>query len=135
MAIISLNNTQLLLIERDLNGLEILMPMQIFTIAGKIDDQIKFPKLETNEKYKVICKIIKKIDRAMYTILPNEYYDLINIEKKGIENKEAEVMKQRLVNVLCKNVDIPVLTEYDETKFIEIVVNSITQAMIKGNYL
>ena len=135
MGIISLNNTQLLLIERDLNGLEILMPMQIFTIAGKIDDQIRFPKLETEEKYKVICKIIKKIDRAMYNVLPNEYYDLINIENKGIENKEAEVIKQRLVDVLSKYIDIPVLTEHDETKFIEIVAKEITQAMIKGNYL
>ncbi len=135
MGIISLNNTQLLLIERDLNGLEILMPMQIFTIAGKIDDQIRFPKLETEEKYKVICKIIKKIDRAMYNVLPNEYYDLINIENKGIENKEAEVIKQRLVDVLRKYIDIPVLTEHDETKFIEIVAKEITQAMIKGNYL
>jgi len=135
MGIISLNNTQLLLIERDLNGLEILMPMQIFTIAGKIDDQIRFPKLETEEKYKVICKIIKKIDRAMYNVLPNEYYDLINIENKGIENKEAEVIKQRLVDVLSKYIDIPVLTEHDETKFIEIVVKEITQAMMKGNYL
>lgn len=132
---ISLTNTQLKLIERDLTGLEILMPIQIFTIANKIDSQIKFPKLEINEIYKVMCKIIKKVDRAMYGVIPNEYYDLINYEKKGINNKDAEVIKQRLINILIEKVDIPVLTEHDEKKFIEIVVGTITNAMIKGNYL
>ncbi len=135
MAGISLNNTQLKLIERDLTGLEILMPIQIFTIAENINNKVIFPTLETDSKYKVMCKIIKKIDRLMYAIVPNEYYELINTEKKGINNNEAEVIKQRLVTILIKLIDIPVLTEQDEKKFIEIVVGTITTAMIQGNHL
>lgn len=135
MSGISLSTTQLALLDREMNGLEILMPMQIFSIANEIEAQIRLPKLITNDRYKVICKIIKKIDRAMYQCLPNEYYELINHEDKGIKIQEAEIIQQRLIKIITNNVPIPILTEYDEEKFIHIVINKVTDAMIEGNKL
>lgn len=135
MPCISLSKTQLALLDRDMNGLEILFPIQIFIIADEIESKIRLPKLPVNERYKVICKIIKRIDRAMYQCLPNEYYELINTEKKGIRINEAEVIRQRLTAVLVENSHIPILTEYDEEKFIRIIVDRITEAMLEGNKL
>lgn len=135
MPSITLSTTQLTLLDREMNGLEILMPIQIFIIADEIESKIRLPKLPTNDRYKVICKVIKKIDRAMYQFLPNEYYELINSVEKGIKIQEAEVIRQRLTSVLVSNVKIPILTEYDEEQFIKIVVNRITDAMIEGNKL
>lgn len=135
MPCISLSKTQLALLDRDMNGLEILFPIQIFIIADEIESKIRLPKLPVNERYKVICKIIKRIDRAMYQCLPNEYYELINTEKKGIRINEAEVIRQRLTAVLVESSHIPILTEYDEEKFIRIIVDRITEAMLEGNKL
>lgn len=135
MPCISLSKTQLALLDRDMNGLEILFPIQIFIIADEIESKIRLPKLPVNERYKVICKIIKRIDRAMYQCLPNEYYELINTEKKGIRINEAEVIRQRLTAVLVDSSHIPILTEYDEEKFIRIIVDRITEAMLEGNKL
>jgi hypothetical protein len=135
MPCITLSTTQLALLDREMNGLEILMPIQIFTIADEVESKIRLPKLPTNERYRVICKIIKKIDRAMYQCVPNEYYELINFENKGIKIQEAEVIRQRLTQNLVCNVQIPILTEYDEEQFIKIVVDRITDAMVEGKKL
>jgi len=132
---ITLSTTQLALLDRDMNGLEILMPIQIFSIADEIESQIRLPKLPTNERYKVICKIIKRIDRVMYQFLPNEYYELINFEDKGIKIQEAEIIRQRLVNSVIEKMPIPILTEFDEEKLIQIVVNKITESMTEGKKL
>ena len=67
--------------------------------------------------------------------MPNEYYELINTEKKGIRINEAEVIRQRLTAVLVESSHIPILTEYDEEKFIRIIVDRITEAMLEGNKL
>jgi len=135
MPSISLSKTQLALLDRDMNGLEILFPIQIFSIADEIESKIRLPKLPTNERYKVICKIIKRIDRAMYQYIPNEYYELINTEKKGIKIQEVEVIRQRLSAVLIESSHIPILTEYDEEQFIKIIVDRITEAMLEGRKL
>ncbi|MGB5989061.1 MAG: hypothetical protein WBG43_04925 [Marinifilaceae bacterium] len=135
MPSISLSKTQLALLDRDMNGLEILFPIQIFSIADEIESKIRLPKLPTNERYKVICKIIKRIDRAMYQYIPNEYYELINTEKKGIKIQEVEVIRQRLSAVLIESSHIPILTEYDEEQFIKIIVDRVTEAMLEGRKL
>ena len=135
MPSISLSTTQLALLDREMNGLEILRPIQIFTMADEIEEKIRLPKLPANERYKVICKIIKKVDRSMYQCLPNEYYELINSEKKGIKPQEAEVIRQRLTKCLTHSLSIPILTEYDEEQFFSIVTNRITEAMVEGNIL
>lgn len=135
MPSISLSTTQLALLDRDMNGLEILRPIQIFSIADEIEEKIRLPKLPTNERYKVICKIIKKVDRAMYQCLPNEYYELINHENKGIKIQEAEVMKQRLTKCIMHSVSVPILTEYDEEQFFSIITTRITEAMVEGRRL
>lgn len=135
MPSISLSTTQLALLDRDMNGLEILLPIQIFSIADEIEAKIRLPKLPTNERYKVICKIIKKVDRAMYQCLPNEYYDLINIKDKGIKIQEAEVIRQRLIKCLVNAIAIPIITEYDEEQFLSIIANRISEAMVEGRKL
>ena len=135
MPSISLSTTQLALLDREMNGLEILRPIQIFTMADEIEEKIRLPKLPTKERYKVICKIIKKVDRAMYQCLPNEYYELINTADKGIKVQEAEIIRQRLTKCLTHSLSIPILTEYDEEQFFSIVTNKITEAMVEGNIL
>jgi len=135
MPSITLSTTQLALLDRDMNGLEILMPIQIFSIADEIESQIRLPKLPKDERYKVICKIIKRIDRAMYQFLPNEYYELINFEDKGIKIQEAEIIRQRLVSNVIEKMPIPILTEFDEEKLIQIVVNKVTESMVEGKKL
>ena len=135
MAIITLNNTQLTLIERDLNGLEVLNPSQIFTIASQIEKKITLPQIDVEDNYRVICKIIKKIDRNLYKILPNEYYLLINNKNKGITEKETHLIQERLSEILQKKIQIPFLSKNDEQIFIEFVVISITKAMQVGNKL
>ena len=132
---ITLSTTQLALLDRDMNGLEILMPVQIFSIADEIESQIRLPKLPKDERYKVICKIIKRIDRVMYQFLPNEYYELINFEDKGIKIQEAEIIRQRLVSNVIEKIPIPILTEFDEEKLIQIVVNKVTESMVEGKKL
>lgn len=132
---ISLTTNQLAILDREMIGLEILMPIQIFTIADEIEAQIRLPKLPTEERYKVICKIIKKIDRTMYQYIPNEYYTLINHKDKGIKAQEAEILRQRLIKTVINNMPIPILTEFDEEKLITIVINKVTSAMIEGNKL
>ena len=75
---------------------------------------------------------IPVVDRQLYRLLPNEYYELVKDASDGISKEEAVKIEERLTPLINNVVNIPILTEKQEEKLIGLVLSLIINAMIKG---
>ena len=73
------------------------------------------------------------MDKQLYQLLPNEYYELVKSTTDGISKKEAELIEERLTPIINNVVNIPVLTERQEGKLISLVLGLIVNAMVKDH--
>lgn len=108
---------------------------EIQVLAQKVNERINLPLLSEEKEQIVMFKIIKFMDRALYKLLPNEYYQLIKDATDGISPDEAKLIIRRLTPLINNVINIPVLTEKHEAKVIELLLSLIVNAMVKGNRL
>jgi hypothetical protein len=111
---------------------EMLTDAEVLAIASKLNRVVNVPLLKEASELVVFSKIVRRIDRALYKALPNEYYELVRNVSDGISPAEAQVLEERLTPAINKVVDIPFLTERMEAKLIGFVVGIIVNAMVKG---
>ena len=111
---------------------EMLTEALVLVLAQKVNEKVNIPFLSESKELKVFFKIIRWIDKELYKILPNEYYELIHDSTDGISEEEAENLRTRLVPLINKVIDIPILPEGVEAFIIDFVLNLIIKAMIKG---
>lgn len=133
MTTISLTKEQLVQIEKDMDKkVDMLSDSQINALARKVNEIINLPFLSKEKEMIVMAKLVKWVDRELYQLLPNEYYELINTSTDGISMEEATNIEKRITLLLNRIVNIPILTEDQEEKLISLVVGLIINAMIKG---
>lgn len=133
MATQTLDKASLAQMDSDMNKKsEMLTDEQVNAIAQKVNEAVNLPLLNENAEFKVFAKIVRLIDRKIYEILPNEYYELINDSSNGISEEEAAKMEERLTTLLNEKVDIPFINEKKEQILIGIVVGQIVRAMVNG---
>jgi ABC-type uncharacterized transport system substrate-binding protein len=72
------------------------------------------------------------LDRLLYRILPNEYYELVKDASDGISEEEADKIIERATPMINNVVNIPVLTEEQESTLIDLVPSLVIKAMVKG---
>lgn len=111
---------------------EMLTDAQILALANKVNAVINLPILSEEKELIVFCKLIRKVDQAIYQLLPNEYYDMVHNASDGISASDAERMRKRLVPLINKAVDIPFLTEEMEAFVIDLILKVIVDALVKG---
>lgn len=114
---------------------ELLDEDEVVRIANKLNGKINLPFLDEEKEFRVFVKIIRLLDRALYALLPNEYYELIRDATDGIDDKEAERIKKRVTPLINRRVNIPVLSERKEKVLIELVLDIIIGAMRKNEAL
>lgn len=133
MSEITLTSNQLKQIEKDMNEqVDMLTVSEVNALAKKVNLSINLPLLGEEKEFIVYVKIIKWIDKKLYQLLPNEYYELVNNTADGISKKEARQIEERLTPLINNVVNIPVLTEKQEGKLIGLILGLIIKAMVKG---
>ena len=133
MAEITLTKKQLEKIMKDVDEkVEMLTNAEINAIAQKVNKAINLPFLNEEKEFIVFGKLIKLVDRQLYKLLPNEYYELIQDATDGISREEAIKIEERLTPLINNVVNIPILTEKQEEKLIGLVLSLIINAMVKG---
>jgi len=108
---------------------------EINALAQKVNKKINLPFLSEEKELIVFAKLIKWIDRELYKILPNEYYDLIHDVSDGLTSQEATDFEIRLTPLINNAINIPILSEKLEAKLISLVLSGIMGAMVKGSKL
>jgi len=133
MSEIKLTQSQLAKIKRDMNEqVEMLTDAEVNALAEKVNAAINLPFLKEEKEYVVFVKVIKWVDRKLYELLPNEYYELVKNSTDGISKEEAIQIEERLTPLINNVVNVPVLTERQEAKLIGLILGLIIKAMIKG---
>lgn len=128
----TLTKKNLVQIEKDMDRVEMLTDAEVNALAQKVNTAINLPILNEEKEFVIFAKIIKWIDRKLYEILPNEYYELINDATDGISREEAAALEDRLTPIINKAIDIPIISEKQEEKLISLVLGIIINAMVKG---
>ena len=114
---------------------EMLTDAEINALAQKVNKKINLPFLSEEKELVVFAKLIKWIDRELYKILPNEYYELIHDASDGLTSQEATDLEIRLTPLINNAINIPILSEKLEGKLISLVLSGIMGAMVKGSKL
>ena len=114
---------------------EMLTDAEINALAQKVNKKINLPFLSEEKELIVFAKLIKWIDRELYKILPNEYYELIHDVSDGLTSQEATDLEIRLTPLINNAINIPILSEKLEAKLISLVLSGIMGAMVKGSKL
>lgn len=136
MSEITLTQVQLDQIKNDINEqVEMLTDAEVNALAQKVNNAINFPFLNEEKEFVVFAKVIKWVDKQLYKLLPNEYYELVKDATDGISKDEAIKIEERLTPLINNVINIPVLSENQEAKLISLVLSWIIKAMIKGNKL
>jgi len=111
---------------------EMLTDAEVNALAIKVNNAINLPLIGEKKELKVFVKIIKWVDKQLYKLLPNEYYELVKDATDGITKEEALVIEERLTPLINEKINIPVLSEKMEAKLIGLVLGLIMNAMVKG---
>jgi hypothetical protein len=122
-------------IKEDAEGKYLLTNAQVELIAKKVSETFKIPFLKGEAYTIVIAKIIRKVDAALYKILPNEIYDFINSLNDGFSDEEIETVKRRIIELVNRLIDIPFLSEDMEAMLIKMILDIIIDCLRKGKIL
>jgi ribosomal protein S13 len=133
MSTLTLDKQSLERMDADMNKkAEMLTDEQVNAIAQMVNNAVNLPLLGEKAEFVVFAKIVRMLDRKLYEVLPNEYYELINDASNGISEEEAAKMEERLTNLLNEKVNIPFISERKEAILIGIVIGQVVRAMVNG---
>jgi hypothetical protein len=105
---------------------------EVNALAETVNKAVNLPFIGEEKEFIVMVKLIKWIDSQLYSLLPNEYYELVHNAHDGISREEAIQIGNRVAPLINKIVDIPIVSEAIEGYIINMVVQLIVNAMIKG---
>ncbi len=133
MSEIKLTKEQLSQIKQDMyENVSMLNDAEVNALAIKVNQAINLPFLSEKKEFVVFVKVIKWIDKKLYQLLPNEYYELVKDTHDGITKEEATKIEERITPLINNVVNIPILTERQEAKLISLILGLIINAMVKG---
>ncbi len=119
-------------IRKDAAGSSMLTDGQVNAIATKLNKVVNIPILGERLEQKVFAKLVRLVDKKVYELVPNEYYELIKDVHDGISDEDAAKLEERLTPLINDKVNIPILSERMEAKVIAIVLGFIVNAMRKN---
>jgi len=129
---VKLSTTAYKKVEEDADGMQMLTKAEAEAIASKLNKVINLPILKEEAEQIILVKIVKRIDRFLYDVLPNEIYEMIRVASDGISEKDALILEQNLPPLANKYIDLPFLTEEMEEAVYRIVIGLLVRAMQKG---
>ncbi|UCD38768.1 MAG: hypothetical protein JSW54_04620 [Fidelibacterota bacterium] len=133
-ATIVLTDEQRRKVLEDADGkVEMLSPEEVEDLATKLNRAIDIPLVKLEKKEQIIfVKLVKQIDRFIYKVLPNEIYELIKRSTDGIDKADAELIKERLIEIVDSHVNIPLVKKEKEKEIFTFVIGLICDALLAG---
>lgn len=104
---------------------------EIKVLVQKLNKKIDLPLVSEVGEERILTKIVTKIDNYLSENLPDEFYDLLRDSEKGISDKEAKELIDRLSKIANKQIDIPYLPEAGEGIAIKLVIKIIVESARK----
>lgn len=114
---------------------ELMRDEEIGLIAAAVNRRIDAPFLNEAQEGRILFKVIKRIDQFLWQVLPDELYELYRTAVDGLDGNDADMLKERLVTIINKYVDLPFLSEETEKKLFEFVLGIVCDAIRKGRNL
>ncbi len=105
---------------------------EVLDLAKRLNKKINVPLVDESGEEKILVKIILKIDTFLYDHLPNEFYDLVRDQDKGIDETEAKRLVRRLTKLASEKIDIPYLPEVAERIAIKFIIGLVVKAARKA---
>jgi hypothetical protein len=78
---------------------------------------------------------LSAVDSALEEVLPPPFQELMRDPSRGIDKDQAREFSDRLAEAVNRKIDLPYLTEDQETQMLMIVINPIVKAMTHGKSL
>ncbi|MFA8435900.1 MAG: hypothetical protein ACEPOZ_15390 [Marinifilaceae bacterium] len=114
---------------------QLLTDGQVRAIAQRLNEKINLPILKEGAELKIFIKVVRKIDRLLYNLLPNEIYELVHDATDGIDHEELQEIKRRIIPLINKAINLPFISERREAKLIGMVLDIIFTALEKEHKL
>jgi len=108
---------------------------EIQNIANHLNKTFNIPFINEGKEFVVFCKLVHWVDTFLYSVLPNEFYELIRNCEDGITEDEAYLIIERVTPLINKAINIPILNESAEKAIISVILRIIINALLKGNKL
>lgn len=107
-------------------------------LIDKVNERVNLPLLGERGEKRVFTHAIKKVLERLEEELPKEFIQLIDDVSDGfLPSEEAEMQKSMnsVIDFLNKKVNVPFMSEKKERQLFTIVVETLFDAMKKGNKL
>lgn len=102
---------------------------QIRKIATLVNNLVDVPIVPEFMEQQVFEAAVTLIDRQLDQLLPAGLKEFLNDASKMLDDAHTGDLANRLVAILEKNVDIPLLNDEQEQKIFKIVIDLIIRAM------
>ena len=130
MTVITLTEDQRNQVKSDMDvQIEMLTDTEVETLASRLNEKVDIPFMNEGTENTVLVKLVRKVDRLLYSSLPNELYGLVKNTRDGISDEEAEELESVLGTRLNKKIDILYIPEWIEQKVFETLIGLIVTAM------
>jgi hypothetical protein len=106
---------------------------EITALANKINAKKDIWFIDEKAEFRIIFKIIMKVDNFLYNNLPNELYDLLRETDKGISEEDVVELTARLIELANKKIDIPYLPEVIEGVILGFIINVLINSLRNNN--
>lgn len=109
--------------------------LQQKAILEMVNQKIDLPFISEAQEGMILEQAMNAISGTLSNELPQESSTYLNDPALGIEPSEANSMTEQLISMINAQVDVPYLDEAQEAYFLRMVVETIVNAMTKGNKL
>lgn len=108
---------------------------QITKIAALVNNLIDVPLIPEALEQQAFEIAVGLIDKQLDILLPAGLKDFLNDATKMLDDSHTGDLANRLVAIINKNVNVPLLNEEQEQKAFQIVIDLIIRAMASNKTL
>jgi hypothetical protein len=111
---------------------EMLSDAEVEHLAKLMDAKIEIPFMPKGHEQTILCKIVRKVDRYLYEVLPNELYSMVKSSHEGLSVDEAQQLHEIIATRANPRFSIRYLPESVEQQVFHFLIGLLLRAMRKG---
>ena len=128
-----LNQSQRQQLRNDMDSqVEMLSDDETDHLARLLNQKVEIPFLPIGKEHIIVCKLVRKVDRYLYEILPNELYSMVKSTKDGLSTEHADQLREIITTRGKNDFSIRFLPESVEQQIFIFLCAQIIRAMHKN---
>jgi hypothetical protein len=108
---------------------------QVNAISEQVNEKIDIPLFGEKIELFFIRTAVEKIDKILTDELPKEVYQTLNDASDGIDKKDIDTIKQKILNLLLEANILKMLDDNTKKQLYVLVLDIVINAMGKGGKL